>query len=110
VLIAGLGAMAAVLLLVFKDTILGLVASIQLSANDMLKIGDWMHIKSQTAADGGLQSMENMEKEYLLKVLNMTNWRIRGDHGAAQILEIKPTTLESRMKKLGIKNRPDTPM
>ncbi len=80
------------------------------SPGKALKIGDWMHIKSQTAADGGLQSMENMEKEYLLKVLNMTNWRIRGDHGAAQILEMKPTTLESRMKKLGIKNRPETPI
>jgi miniconductance mechanosensitive channel len=44
VLLAGLGAMAAVLILIFKDTILGFVASIQLSANDMLKIGDWVEI------------------------------------------------------------------
>ena len=43
-LVAGLGAMAAVLILVFKDTILGLVASIQLSANNMLKVGDWITI------------------------------------------------------------------
>ena len=49
VLIAGLGAMAAVLLLVFKDTILGFVASIQLSANDMLKIGDWIEMPSHRA-------------------------------------------------------------
>lgn len=42
--VAGLGAMAAVLLLIFKDTILGLVASIQLSANEMLKVGDWITI------------------------------------------------------------------
>lgn len=41
ILISGLGAMAAVLMLVFKDPILGLVAGIQLSANDMLKLGDW---------------------------------------------------------------------
>ncbi len=40
ILISGLGAMAAVLMLVFKDPILGLVAGIQLSANDMLKLGD----------------------------------------------------------------------
>ena len=46
VLLAGLGAMAAVLLLVFRDTILGLVASIQLSANNMLKIGDWIEMRS----------------------------------------------------------------
>ncbi|MCE5344751.1 MAG: mechanosensitive ion channel family protein [Bacteroidales bacterium] len=43
-LVAGLGAMAAVLMLVFKDTLLGLVASIQLSVNNMLKVGDWISI------------------------------------------------------------------
>ena len=43
-LVAGLGAMAAVLILVFRDTLLGLVASIQLSVNKMLKIGDWITI------------------------------------------------------------------
>ena len=40
--LTGMGAMAAVLLLVFKDTILGLVSGIQLSANDMVRIGDWI--------------------------------------------------------------------
>jgi miniconductance mechanosensitive channel len=43
-LIAGLSAMAAVLILVFRDTLLGLVASIQLSADKMLKVGDWISI------------------------------------------------------------------
>jgi miniconductance mechanosensitive channel len=43
-LVAGLGAMAAVLILVFRDTLLGLVASIQLSADKMLKVGDWISI------------------------------------------------------------------
>jgi miniconductance mechanosensitive channel len=43
-LLAGLGAMAAVLILVFKDTLLGLVASIQLTADKMLKVGDWISI------------------------------------------------------------------
>ena len=41
-IIAGLGAMAAVLILVFRDTLLGLVASIQLSADNMLRVGDWI--------------------------------------------------------------------
>ena len=41
-LLAGLGASAAVLMLIFKDTILGLVAGIQLSAHDMLRPGDWI--------------------------------------------------------------------
>lgn len=46
---AGLGAMAAVLLLVFKDSILGFVASIQLSANKMLKPGDWIEMPGHKA-------------------------------------------------------------
>ena len=41
-LLSGLGAMSAVLILVFKDTILGFVAGIQLSSNDMLRVGDWI--------------------------------------------------------------------
>jgi miniconductance mechanosensitive channel len=41
-IVAGLGAMAAVIILVFKDTLLGFVGSIQLSANKMLKVGDWI--------------------------------------------------------------------
>ncbi len=42
--VTGLGAMTAVLLLVFKDTILSLVASIQLTQNDMVRVGDWIEI------------------------------------------------------------------
>ena len=52
-LISGLGAMAAVLILVFKDPILGLVAGIQLSANDMLKLGDWLEMPKY-GADGAV--------------------------------------------------------
>ena len=48
-LFAGLGAMAAVLILVFKDVILGFIASIQLSANNMLKPGDWIEMPSHNA-------------------------------------------------------------
>ena len=43
-ILSGLGAMTAVIMLVFKDPILGLVAGIQLSANDMLEVGDWLEI------------------------------------------------------------------
>jgi miniconductance mechanosensitive channel len=49
VLFGGLSAIAAVLLIVFKDTILGLVASIQLSANNMLKPGDWIEMPKYNA-------------------------------------------------------------
>ncbi len=46
VLLGGLGAMTAVLLIVFKDTILSLVASVQLNSNDMVRVGDWVEMPS----------------------------------------------------------------
>jgi len=52
-LLSGLGAMAAVLMLVFKDTILSLVASVQLTSNDMLRVGDWIEMP-QLNADGAV--------------------------------------------------------
>jgi miniconductance mechanosensitive channel len=50
-IISGLGAMTAVTMLIFKDPILGLVAGIQLSTNDMLRVGDWLDMPSY-GADG----------------------------------------------------------
>lgn len=55
-LFAGLGASAAILMLVFKDTILGFVAGIQLSANDMLRPGDWITVPG-TNANGIVQEI-----------------------------------------------------
>lgn len=46
-LLTGLGASAAVISFIFKDTLLGLVAGVQLSANDMLKVGDWIEVPSR---------------------------------------------------------------
>jgi formate hydrogenlyase transcriptional activator len=50
--------------------------------------------------------LEEVEADYLRSVLDQTKWRIRGKGGAAEIIGLKPTTLESRMKKLEIR-RPD---
>ncbi|MEW6667169.1 MAG: sigma 54-interacting transcriptional regulator [Thermodesulfobacteriota bacterium] len=46
-----------------------------------------------------------VERSHILEVLNKTGWRVSGKKGAAEILGLKPTTLESRMKKLGIKRK-----
>jgi transcriptional regulator with GAF, ATPase, and Fis domain len=46
---------------------------------------------------------QSTERDYILNILKQTNGRIRGTGGAAEILNLKPTTLESRMEKLGIK-------
>ncbi len=66
VLLAGLGAIAAVLLLIFKDTILGLVASVQISANNMVKPGDWIEMPSRNA-DGTVL-------EITLNTVKVQNW------------------------------------
>ena len=49
ILLSGLGAMAAVLMLIFQDTILSLVASVQISSNDMIRVGDWVEMPGQNA-------------------------------------------------------------
>nr|WP_281412899.1 helix-turn-helix domain-containing protein [Geobacter grbiciae] len=49
--------------------------------------------------------MEGVERMHIYSVLEKTGWRIRGANGAAEILGLKPTTLNSRMKKLGIKRK-----
>ena len=54
---------------------------------------------SSTAA---LKSFEEMEREYLIKVLDTTKWKVEGDNSASTILRMPPSTLRSRMKKLGI--------
>lgn len=51
ILLSGIGAMAAVLMLIFQDTILSLVASVQISSNDMVRVGDWIEMP-QLHADG----------------------------------------------------------
>ena len=46
--------------------------------------------------------LTEIERSHILQVLHDTAWRIRGPHGAAARLGLKPTTLESRIKKLGL--------
>jgi transcriptional regulator with GAF, ATPase, and Fis domain len=52
-------------------------------------------------------TLKNLEIEHIRATLESTNWRIRGHMGAAERLGLKPTTLETRMAKLGLK-RPTT--
>ena len=51
-------------------------------------------------------NLQDMERRHVLRVLDQTNWRIYGQKGAAEQLGINPSTLRSRLKKLGLK-RPD---
>ncbi len=96
-LLAGLGAMAAVLMLIFKDTILGLVASVQLSANNMVKIGDWIEMPSRKADGTVLEitlntvKVQNWDKTiatiptYAMVSESFTNWRGMEESGGRRI-------------------------
>jgi miniconductance mechanosensitive channel len=96
-IIAGLGAMAAVLILVFKDSLLGLVASIQLSADKMLKVGDWIAIPKRDV-DGVVSDItlntvkiQNFDKTiiniptYSLVNESFQNWKGMEEAGVRQI-------------------------
>jgi formate hydrogenlyase transcriptional activator len=77
--------------------------SIIMSSGRTLTLDDWSPRKPATAPKGSLMTMEECEREHIIFVLNKTNWKVSGNHGAAQILDMVPTTLDSRMRKLGIK-------
>jgi transcriptional regulator with GAF, ATPase, and Fis domain len=47
----------------------------------------------------------DVEREHILKTLEGTDWRIKGPHGAARRLDVEPSTLYSRMQRLGIPHR-----
>ena len=66
IFVSGIGAMTAVLLLVFRDTILSLVASIQIASNDMIRVGDWIEMP-ELGADGDVI-------EIALHTVKVQNW------------------------------------
>lgn len=97
ILLSGLGALSAVLLLVFKDPILGLVAGIQLSANEMLSVGDWLEMPKY-GADGDVidialttVKVRNWDKTittiptYALISDSFKNWRGMSESGGRRI-------------------------
>jgi len=96
-LLSGLGAITAVLLLVFKDTILSLVASVQLTTNDMLRVGDWIEMPGMNA-DGDVidislhtVKVQNFDKTittiptHRLVSDSFRNWRGMSESGGRRI-------------------------
>lgn len=73
-----------------------------LSEGSELEPIDWLTPSANKGASGNALTLKEMERQRILNILNQTNWRVSGDQGAAAILGLKPTTLEARMKKLGI--------
>ena len=96
-ILAGLGASAAIIMLIFRDSILGLVAGVQLSANDMLRPGDWITMVKY-GADGYVTEVtlttvkvQNFDKTittippYALVSDSFQNWRGMWDSGGRRI-------------------------
>ena len=97
VLISGLGALTAVLMLVFRDTLLGFVGSVQLSANDMVRVGDWIEMPKY-GADGNVVDVslntvkvQNFDKTmtmiptYALMSDSFKNWRSMSVSGGRRV-------------------------
>jgi transcriptional regulator with GAF, ATPase, and Fis domain len=71
----------------------------------ILTTGSTLHLfvpETETAEVAAENGAKAGERAHLLQVLNDIGWRIRGAHGAAMLLGLNPTTLESRIKKLGL--------
>jgi formate hydrogenlyase transcriptional activator len=77
-----------------------------LSKSSVLEYGDWIPapsgISTVSPASSSKQTLEEIEKEHIVQTLERTNWKVSGEKGAAKILGLNATTLEARMKKLGI--------
>jgi transcriptional regulator with GAF, ATPase, and Fis domain len=78
-----------------------------LTFGDTLEQGDWLPMAKATATNGetaklAQRTMEEVEKDHIISTLKQTNWKVSGEKGAAKILGLNATTLEARMKKLGI--------
>jgi miniconductance mechanosensitive channel len=97
ILLSGLGAMSAVLLLVFKDTLLSFTAGLQLASNDMLRVGDWIEMP-QLGADGDVidialhtVKVQNWDKTittiptWRLMSESFRNWRGMSEAGGRRI-------------------------
>ena len=96
-LLAGLGASAAILMLVFKDSIMGVVSGVQLSANDMLRVGDWITMPKYGANGYVIEVTLNTVKvrnfdntittipPYLLVSDSFQNWRGMRESGGRRV-------------------------
>jgi formate hydrogenlyase transcriptional activator len=70
-----------------------------ISNGDVLEI----ELPEQWAGNKKIKNLSDLQRDHIQQVLELTDWRVRGAGGAAEILDLKPTTLEAKMTKLGIK-------
>ena len=125
VLLTGLGASAAVLMLIFKDSILGFVAGVQLSQNNMLRLGDWIQMPDGSA-NGTVEEITlntvkvrnwdntlSMIPPYTLVTTTFKNWRGMQESGgrrADKCIYLDMTTLEIYTAEMITDLRKDVPL
>jgi PAS domain S-box len=73
-----------------------------LTQGTRLALGDWFQ---EVCTSPEVPTLEEIERAHILKICEATGWRVSGKGGAAELLGLKPTTLEWRMKKLSITRR-----
>jgi formate hydrogenlyase transcriptional activator len=77
--------------------------AVVLAGGSIVQIDESMMRSGETAPESAVDTLENAERNHILRALNETHWVVHGKKGAADLLGINPSTLRSRMKKLGIK-------
>jgi formate hydrogenlyase transcriptional activator len=70
-----------------------------------LDLSGWVSTSGPSPRSGGIRTLEELEREHIVAVLEVTGWRVSGARGAATLLGMKPTTLEARMRRLGIRRK-----
>jgi formate hydrogenlyase transcriptional activator len=77
--------------------------AVVLASGTIVQIDEAMMRSGEMARESAVDTLENAERNHILRALNETHWVVHGKKGAAEILGINPSTLRSRMEKLGIK-------
>jgi formate hydrogenlyase transcriptional activator len=77
--------------------------SVVLATGPIVQIDDSIVQSDGAARESPLDTLENIERNHIMRALNETHWVVHGKKGAAEILGINPSTLRSRMEKLGIR-------
>lgn len=74
-----------------------------ISRGDKLELGDSLQITTGASKKQKITTLEENERSHIFKALELTNWKVSGESGAAKLLGLKRTTLEAKMKKLNIR-------
>lgn len=76
--------------------------AVLLSPGTQLELGEWLPTPTVAPNSTRIPTLAELQRDHIVAVLQLTGWRVSGEKGAARVLGLKATTLEARIKKLGI--------